>query len=95
MAEIQAGIEKIREQDPEKARDLEAWADLIMRTRKVIPMDGITFMLWARLMHRREQHLYEDAMIVATALRNELVVVTRNVRDFASFEVDVFDPFST
>lgn len=93
MAEIQAGIEKTREQDTAKAHEIESWADMIVRTHAVIAMDGETFRLWARLMHGKSPHLYEDAMIAATAIRNDLTVVTRNTRDFVPFEVDILDPF--
>lgn len=40
-------------------------------------------------MHRRSDTLYEDAMIVATAAVHNLTVVTRNVTDFAKFDVRV------
>jgi hypothetical protein len=38
--------------------------------------------------------LAADAMIAATARVHGMVVVTRNVKDFASFGVRVFNPFS-
>jgi predicted nucleic acid-binding protein len=50
--------------------------------------------MWGRLMHRRSDHLIEDAMIAATALVHGLTVVTRNVRDFKVFGVKAFDPFA-
>ena len=56
-------------------------------------MDAETFRVWARLMHRRSETLYEDAMIAATAKRHDLIVVTRNVGDFAHFDVETFNPF--
>jgi predicted nucleic acid-binding protein len=34
-----------------------------------------------------------DGMIAATALEHDLTVVTRNVRDFASLGVDIFNPW--
>ena len=37
--------------------------------------------------------LFEDAMIAATARVHRLTVVTRYVRDFHKFEVELFDPF--
>lgn len=94
MGEIQAGIEKTREQDAARAEELQGWADMVMQTGNVIAMDGETFMLWARLMHRRSPHLYEDAMIAATAIRNDLTVATRNTRDFIPFGVKIVDPFA-
>ena len=45
-------------------------------------------------MHGRSDDFYEDAMVAATAIRHELTVVTRNVRDFRDFEVPVFNPFA-
>lgn len=93
LGEIQAGIEITREQDPAKAGDIEAWADQVGATYNVLPMDAVTFRLWAKLMHRQSDTVYEDAMIAASALVHKLTVVTRNVRDFERFQVPVFNPF--
>ncbi len=94
LGEIQAGIELTREQDPAKAAEIEAWAERVASSYQVLSMDGETFRDWARLMHRRSDTLYEDAMIAATARRHGLTVVTRNGTDFAPFEVEVLDPFA-
>ena len=93
LAEIQAGIEMTREQDSAKAAEIEAWVDLVARSYNVLPMDGKTSRIWARLMHRKSDTLYEDAMIAATAQAHQLTVVTRNVKDFARFEVQLLNPF--
>jgi len=93
VGEIQAGIELTREQDPRKARDIEAWLDDISATLQVLPMEAAAFRHWARLMHRRSDTLLEDAMIAAIAHVNGLVVVTRNTSDFQGFGVPLMDPF--
>ena len=93
VGEIQAGIELTREQDAAKAAEIELWLEQVAQTFNVLPMDATAFRAWARLMHRRSNDLIEDAMIAAIAKTHDLMVVTRNVRDFAGFGVRTFDPF--
>lgn len=95
LGEIQAGIELTREQDTSRASQLEAWADLVAASYNVLPMGGETFRAWARLMHRKSDTIYEDAMIAATATVHDLTIVTRNVGDFAHFHVRLLNPFET
>ena len=95
IGEIQAGIEITREQDAAKAEELEAWLDKVLGSYGVLPMDAAAFREWARLMRRRSDTLSEDAMIAAPAAVHRLMVVTRNVGDFAQFGVDLLNPFET
>jgi predicted nucleic acid-binding protein len=93
LGEIQTGIELTCDQDASKAAEIEAWFDLVATSYNVLPMDGATFRAWARLMHHQSDTLYEDAMIAATAQIHKLTVVTRNVANFAHFNVKVLNPF--
>ena len=95
LGEIQAGVELTRDQEASKAAEIEAWLELVAQSYNVLPMDGAAFRAWARLMHRRSDTLYEDAMIAATAAVHNLTVVTRNVADFELFGVRVLNPFKT
>ncbi len=94
LGEIQAGIELTREQDLGKAEEIEAWLELVAGAYNVLPMDAATFRAWARLMHKKSDTLYEDAMIAATAKVHGLTVATRNVSDFNALGLDVFNPFA-
>lgn len=94
IGEIQAGFELTREQDATKASEIEQWLELVAGSYNVIPMDASAFRVWARLMHRASDTLYEDAMIAATARVHNLTVVTRNVTDFKQFGVSVVNPFN-
>ena len=95
LGEIQAGIEITRVQDTEKAKEIEAWLELVAGAYNVLPMDAAAFRAWARLMHGKSDTLYEDAMIAATAKVHGLTVATRNVADFNALGLEVFNPFAS
>jgi predicted nucleic acid-binding protein len=93
FAELQAGVEITRRQDPEKATLIERWIDAVAGSYSVVPMDDLIFRRWAQLMDRKSDDLIEDAMIAATALVRNMLVVTRNLRDFEQFAVPTLNPF--
>lgn len=94
IGEIQAGIELSRDQDARKAKEIEAWLDLLTDASNILPMDVPAFRLWAKMMHRKSDTLYEDAMIAAIAAVHGLTVVTRNISDFKVFSVPTLNPFT-
>jgi predicted nucleic acid-binding protein len=93
LGEIQAGIEKTRSQDVRKALEIEGWLDSLAGTFNVLAVDAAIFRRWAQVMHGRPDHHIEDALIAATALVRGLIVVTRSVRDFEPFGIQVLNPF--
>jgi toxin FitB len=95
IGELQIGIELTRNQDAQKAQEIETWVNGLVSSFAVLPMDAGCFREWARLMHRRPGYSLEDAMIAATARVHHLIVSTRNERDFQDFEVELFNPFKT
>jgi toxin FitB len=94
LGELQAGVERTRKRDQEKAAIIENWIDQVAEAYEVIPMDADMFREWARLMEGRSDQLLEDSMIAATARVRGLTVATRNVRDFKGLAVEVLNPFT-
>jgi predicted nucleic acid-binding protein len=93
IGEMQAGAERTRKQDPVKAAEIEAFIDRILASFSVLPLDALVFREWARLIHDKSRDVTEDALIAATARINRLIVVTRNMKHFVPFNVEVMDPF--
>ena len=94
LGELQAGVEITRERDMAKAAEIETWIDEVATTFNILEMDARVFRRWAQFMHHRSDDHMVDGMIAATASVHNLIVATRNVRDFAPFGVKTFDPFS-
>jgi hypothetical protein len=91
--EIQSGIEATRRTDSQKALEIERWLDLVLRTYRVLPMDGAAFRRWSRIMLGVSRDHLMDGMIAAIALEHRLTVATRNTDDFTRFNVPLINPF--
>lgn len=93
LGELQKGVELTRRQNPEKAKEISAWIDRVASVYAILPADEPVFREWARMLKGRTEPKWEDGLIAATARIHRLIVVTRNVKDFAAFDVEVFNPF--
>jgi len=96
IGEIERGIERQRQLDPQFAASLAAWLDVVLRTYegRILPVDIAVARRWGRLSQQIGNRGL-DLAIAATALENGLAVVTRNVADFERTGVSVLDPFSS
>ena len=95
LGELQDGIERTRRQDAAKARAIEAWVDELENSSTVLPMDGRCFRETTRMMVGKQEDLFYDVMIAATARLHRLTVATRNERDFKHLGIDVINPFKS
>ena len=97
LLEIEQGILRVRHRgDEAQFLRLQHWLnDTVIPTfdQRILPIDRHTARICARL-HMPDQRPYNDALIAATAIRHDLTLVTRNVRDFAELNVPLLNPFS-
>jgi predicted nucleic acid-binding protein len=91
LGEIQAGIEVTRDQDASKVAEIEAWLELVAQSHNVLPMDGATFRIWARLIHHAPAigHVVRGRDDRGDRRRPQLHGGDSHVADFAHFGVRV------
>lgn len=92
--EKRRGAEMLARRDPERAKVL---LDAIAALEKVyadriIPIDSIVVEEWTRMIGSRNKDRW-DLALAATARVHGLVLVTRNIRDFAGRGVQLLNPF--
>ena len=93
VGELQVGVERARHYDPAKAQEIEVWMDRLIESYSILPMDTLCFRAWGRFMDSKSDSLFEDGMIAATAAVHNLIVATRNERDFLHFDIRITNPF--
>lgn len=94
LFELELGVGRIEMRDPRQGAGLRSWLDTV-RTAfggRVLPVDEAVAATAARW-HVPDPASDRDAFIGATAAVHGLVVVTRNVGDFARFGVPLLNPW--
>jgi predicted nucleic acid-binding protein len=97
LLEIRKGIRGVARRDPAFSKALEAWyRDRLIPAfeGRVLPVDSAVAERAGDLAGTRSMSS-EDALIAATALQHDLVVITRNTRDFLGLGVAVGNPWCT
>jgi toxin FitB len=98
LGEIRKGIAS--RPDVGRRAKLESWLhDLVLRfSSRILPIDLAIADRWGRLSgHSKTEGVtlpVIDGLLAATALHNNLVLVTRNVTDIGITGVETFDPWS-
>lgn len=95
ILELERGILSIQRRDIEQGARLRAWMDSRVRpefAQRIIAIDEAIATRCAHL-HIPDRRNEADALIAATAVVHELVVVTRNIQDFQGTGVILVDPW--
>lgn len=96
IGEIERGVARQRATDPDFAVALATWLDrvLALYSDRILPFDLQIARRWGQLSAALANDS-ADLMISATALEHGLIVVTRNVSDFAPTGVATLNPFGS
>lgn len=95
VMEVEIGVARMERRDPSQGRVLRTWLErdlLPAFTSRILPVDLDVARRAAR-MHVPDPRPERDVLIAATASAHGLVVVTRNVTDFAMLGVGLVDPW--
>jgi len=94
IGEIERGITRQKPVDPEFAQSLNQWLEAIISRygQRILPLTTNIARRWGQLSGELG-HNGADLMIAATALENNLTVVTRNTRHFEPAKVNLINPF--
>jgi predicted nucleic acid-binding protein len=94
LGEIVRGIARVQTSASQKAARLNAWLADLRRNNaeRILPVTDEIAIAWGRISAGRSRDS-ADGLIAATALVHDLIVVTRNVADFADTGVTVLDPW--
>jgi len=98
LGEVQRGIERLPDSQPKTS--LLVWMNnrLVERfSGRILPLDAQTMLMWgsltARLEAARQPMPVMESLILATALQNNLIIATRNTKDFLPAGVQVINPW--
>lgn len=95
LGEIRKGIDGI--EDIKRRQTLSDWLETELPTffiGRVLPVTAITADHWGKLMATAKRPLPAiDSLLAATAIENNLTLVTRNTKDFANLPVELFNPW--
>lgn len=94
VGEIRRGIERVRRRDAGSALAVERWLGRLRSdfADRILPIDDEIAEEWGRL-GMPDPMPVVDGLIAATALRHQLTVATRNVKDIARTGVPFINPF--
>ena len=99
IAEIARGVALL--EDGRRKAELALWLEHDLPHRfgsRILDVDSLTALTWGRMLAEAKQAgrglSVMDGWIAASANRHALTLVTRNIRDFAQLDLELFDPWT-
>lgn len=97
LGKIRKGIESLA--DTAKRQQIGDWLEtdvMAFFAGRILSVDEATADAWGRLLAAAGRPLPSiDSLLAATALANDLVLVTRNTKDFIGLPLATFNPWET
>ncbi len=95
VGEMRRGIELIRRRDPISSQHLEAWLRRLLKEYgdHILPVTQEIAELWGGLSLEKPLPPI-DGLLAATAMYHNMVLITRNLRDFERASIKVLNPFA-
>ena len=97
VGEIKKGAAKLSSGKQKVA--LESWLEKLRRefAERILPVTEETFLVWGKMVAAFEKvgivRPAFDSLLEATALEHDLILVTRNVRNFQGSSVTILNPW--
>lgn len=94
LGEIMRGIALKQKSDPKAARHLAEWLRKIRHDHvdRIVPVNDQISVEWGRIAAIRPRGDV-DGLIAATAIVHDLILVTRNIRDFEDTGASIVNPW--
>ena len=96
LGELRKGVAKKKLEDLDAAVRLENWVDGLefSFTDRILGVDAAIARLWGEWSAERPRPVV-DTLLAATAVVNNLTLVTRNIRDVRDTPVKLLDPWTS
>ena len=97
LGEIKKGITRL--ESSRKKAELENWLEQLRTrfSRRILPLSEKTFLVWGKMSGEFEKkgilRPAFDSLLEATALENDLIFVTRNIKNFSQSQVTILNPW--
>lgn len=97
VGEIKKGVSKLP--SGRRKAHIQNWLEVVRKRfgGRILPLTEDTFSVWGKMMAEFEKEGIVrpafDSLLEATALEHDLVLVTRNVRNFRDTQVTILNPW--